>query len=134
MSVDFDSFLRNHGLQIIPRKIFSFLDYSSLKTSLLVCKLWNTYLMKERTFWIKFLEDMTENYNPEEHRRAFSFNLHAFQAFLQPLIKNVTVKGSIKEILFCLELFEYDRLKFGREINSELDKEFLLVSYEILSK
>ena len=77
---------------------------------------------------------MNENYNPEEHRRAFYFNLHAYQAFLQPLIKKVTVKGSIKEILFCLELFEYDRLNFGSEINSELDKEFLLVSYEILSK
>ena len=50
-------FLSDYGLtgQNIALQILSYLDFSSLQKSLLVCKNWNQFLTKDQTLWPKML-------------------------------------------------------------------------------
>jgi hypothetical protein len=50
-------FLSDYGLtgQNIALQILSYLDFSSLQKSLLVCENWNQFLTKDQTLWLKML-------------------------------------------------------------------------------
>ena len=93
------NFLYNYGLtgENLAHEIFSYLDFSPIQDSRLVCKSWNIFLSKDRKLWLEILRQTQPFFE-------FLSNQLSSNGEAKTSASNETKKNWIKEFFDSLEI------------------------------
>ena len=111
-----DDFIKNKGLYYISRQIFGYLvNFEDLKNASEVSKLWNGFLMKEKSLWLphfditsrSFIDQLIASYD-DAH---FMEECDSDDDLMEDFIPFLQEEGSIEEIIAMTELMKSIKTK-----------------------
>ena len=98
-----DDIVRNDGLHYIAKQIFEYLDFESLKSASKVSNLWNSFIMKERSLWLRHF-DATRNFIMQKYGRYDEMGLWPMLCMLD-LFRQLEKECSSQEIVAMVESY-----------------------------
>jgi hypothetical protein len=93
------NFLYNYGLtgENLAHEIFSYLNFSSIQDSWLVCKSWNLFLIKDRKLWLEILRQTQPFFE-------FMSNQLSSNGDAENSVSNETKKNWMKDFFNSIEI------------------------------